>query len=240
VQNPQTGEWFLEAPTGTRYRTAEDAVAGVAEKDRTITRLQAEKDAIARMVGGQPAQPAQPSIYDIMDQDLKNGTNRLQDTINQQVDRLVQERLDSRFGALQPMIQDAGLSQAARMAAAGPRGDPNIPAFVRSPAFRELTKTWPTLGNAIQAGSADPRFAVEQLPEILQLAYVIAKAQTAAPAAAPTQRSTPQTTTPPQIPVAPQEPQLRFDGADIKSRDPFERAMAALADIPLTRETLGR
>ena len=39
TQPPEQSQWFLEAPTGTKYRTADDAVAGIAHKDQYISEL---------------------------------------------------------------------------------------------------------------------------------------------------------------------------------------------------------
>lgn len=49
---PQEPQWFLEADTGTKYRTPEAAAAGIAEKDRFIQQLLSER--------GQFQQPQAP------------------------------------------------------------------------------------------------------------------------------------------------------------------------------------
>jgi len=204
VQDPETGEWFLEAPSGTRYRTADDAIAGITEKDRTIARLQAERSTFQQLLTGQSQQqaPAEPSWYELMEADLaatqggKPNPNSFQKAVQASIRSEAQKLAQDMLGQLSPLVQYAGLNRAVEIASSEPKGDPNLPAFVKSPAFREVMKEWPTLGRAIQEGQRNPVYAEQQLPEILRIAYMLARAKAGAPAVAPAPAPRPAPSTP--------------------------------------------
>lgn len=195
---PVTENWFLEAPSGTRYRTLDDAVAGVAEKDATIARLKQQVAQGQQALGSAPQAVPQPTLVDILEQAISTGNKAL---VDQALDQMVQAKMQSFMQPMQPIIQHSTLNRAVEVAALS---DPNIPAFVKSDAFRQVAKDFPVLGEAIQNAQLNPVYAEQQLPQILQIARLAALARTAAPAAAPAppaQRPTPPSTTP-ATPVA--------------------------------------
>lgn len=200
-------EWFLEAPTGSRYRSADDAVRGIAEKDATISRLQQQLQQVQSAFGQpQPQAPAGPNYLQIMERALTEQNPALfQDVVINDIRKEARNIVREAMENLNPLITHAGLNHAVEIASTGPNGDPNIPNFVRSEGFRQLTKKWDVLGNAIQAGAADPKFATTQLPQILQMAYALSQVGAAAPAAPnqPQQRTPSATTVPAQPTTSP-------------------------------------
>lgn len=190
---PAADPWFLEAPTGTRYRTAEDAVRGVAEKDATIDRYKQQLAQAQAALGATPQAPPQPTYLELLEQAVQPGGNRaaFQDAIQADIRRQAQEIADQMLGQFNPLLQNAGLNRAVEIASTGPNGDPNIPAFVRSETFRTLSKNYPVLAEAMTHVN-NPRFATEQLPQIILLAYHASRGLTSAPATAPAQAAPPQ------------------------------------------------
>lgn len=254
-------QYFLQAETGTVYKTAEDAARGIAEKDRMIAQQKTDLERAQQLLaaqgihlGQQPPQqqndPAIAEIYNALEQDItavqqgQPNPNRFFALLNQIADRKAQERAQEMFQPFMPFVEHAATTKAVETA--GARFDPNIPAFVRSPAYTKTLEKWPALKTAIRTASMNPQYQTEDgrsfgdmLPEFIAQAFYMAKA--AAPAAQPIQRPAPQSTTPPQtVQVGvPQGQPLTQPLGWGQFRDPFADAFANVPDIPLTKETSG-
>lgn len=204
---PGTDQWYLEVSPQTRYRTAEEAVRGFAEKDRVIAERTAELERYRQFIaGGTPAPaPQDDPFVTALEQAVSGGDKQaFQRTLANYVAEQVKQQTMAALQPLQPVVGHATFQRAVEIAASMPNGDPNIPNFVRSPQFAEVARQWPTLGNAIEQARYDPAFMNEQLPEMLALAYRVAQAQQGAPSGRPVpQRQTTPTSTAPLSNVTP-------------------------------------
>lgn len=228
-------EWFLEAPTGTRYRTPEAAVQGIAEKDATIQRLQQQLSQIQQAVVPQPQAPTGTDYLSLLDRSLKENNpalfrEALQHDIRAEAEALVAQMRNQ----MNPLVGYAGFNRAVDLASSGPNGNPNIRNFVQSDAFGAVTKKWPIFDAALKSAASDPAYYETQVPQILQVMYSLAaQPGTAAPAPQPTapplQRMPTPTTTPAQ-PTAPttgaSREQLYSRFGDVSPED-WAAAMAA-------------
>lgn len=207
AQDPASGQWFLEAPTGTKYRTAQDAVAGITEKDQTIHRLQQQiQNATQVFNGQQPQAAAVPSFVELLEKAVQPGGDHkaLEAYLTNRIQEQAQALYQQQYGSIAPLVQHAGLNRAVEIAASGPKGDPNIVNFVRSQSFRDIATEWPELGEAIQQGASDANYAVTKLPNLIRMAYKLASVAAPAAPAVPAQPSRfpiPSSTTPPTQPV---------------------------------------
>lgn len=242
-------QWFLRSTDGKIvYRTADEAIRGMSEKDRVIEQYKAEL--AAARAGQSPAASRAPqnpaAAQDPQHQGLvaalAAAVERKDMTFDQAMTAFVQQQSQAALQPMQPLLEYAAMNRA--MDEAAHRYDPNIPAFVRSPAYAKTLDKWQGLKTVINAISVAPHLRTEDgrtygelLPEFLAQVYTIAKAS--APAAQSVQRPAPQSATPPQVvrPGAPQAlPQTPAPGA---YSNPFDAAWANVPDIPLTREALG-
>lgn len=190
-------------PYTSKYRTRDETERGIAEQDRYIAQLRQD---LARFQQA-PAPTAQPatnqSFYAALDSAVQQKNpaifdNAIAKALQEQAKATAQQELRQAFGAMAPVVGYANFGRAVEIASnSHPQGDPNIAAFVRSPQFKEMVRTWPTLSNGIELAKYDPSYAEQQLPEMLVLAYRVAGGATA-PAAQGAQRTLPHTTSPPQ------------------------------------------
>lgn len=162
-QAPVAPDFFLKAETGTVYKTKEDAVRGISEKDRTIERLKEELKAKQGPVTPQ----AQPQSQDDYAEDF---FKRLEDAATKRDARAYANTLaEFQMAALAPyapLLVDVAKEKAIR--ANEDAGD--FRAFVGSSEYLETLERFPTLKNAIQFAESDPRMG-HQLPEFYRLAY---------------------------------------------------------------------
>ena len=244
---PEPKMFPLRAETGTVYNTAEDYARGIAEKDRMIAQQRADLEQARQILaaqgvhfGGQPqAAPEDPlltalesAIKPIPGQSRAAFTESVRRMIGEEAQRIAQQNMQP----IMPVIEQFSLQQAARTAAA--QYDPNILAFVSSPAFSRTLEQWNASGlkGAIQNAARFSEYNY-MLPGLLAQTYVLAKA--AAPAAPPLQRPVPSSSMPPQI-VQTGSPQESHTPASFGEhrRDKADELFANLPDIPLTKDFL--
>lgn len=255
-QAPPADQWFLRSPDGKiAYRTADAALQGAFEKDRYIEQQKAEiaqLRAIAAQAGGPGVVPQAPTAaasqnaqYQGLVAALASAVERKDGSFDQAMAQYIQQQNQNALQPMQPLLEYAAMNRA--MDEAAHRYDPNIPAFVRSPAYAKTLDKWHGLKTVINVAAsaphmqtADGRTYGELLPEFLAQVYLVAKA--AAPAAQPVQRPAPQSATPPQVirPGAPQGYPAPVQPMPGGFRNPFDEAWAQVPDIALTAETLGR
>lgn len=244
-------QWYLRSSDGKIvYRTAEEAVRGLGEKDRVIEQQKAELAQFRAMQSQVPSTaqaanaPAAAAKQQGLVAALAAAVENKDMTFDQAMTAFVQQQSQAALEPMQPLLQYAAMNRALDEAAHN--YDPNIPAFVRSPAYARTLNKWQGLKTVIDVASsaphlrtADGRTYGDLLPEFLAQVYMVAKA--AAPAAQPVQRPAPQSATPPQV-VRPNSPQgyaATPQPALGQYSDPFTAAWANVPDIPLTREALG-
>ena len=204
---PPTPPAFLIDTGTTRYRDVQDAVAGIAEKDRYIEQLRNEL--ATRSAQPQPVAPAPPpsnKFYKAMEAMVQAQSDApLASVLDEYVNKLVSDRLSESLGAVTPLLSHAGLEYAAQVAASSQFGDPNIPAFIKSPAFQKALTEFPVLKQGVEAFQTNGAAARDQLPQLLTMAYrMYGQPSAAAPAApAPPARTVPSVTAPaPTVPAA--------------------------------------
>jgi hypothetical protein len=234
---PTPPSFFLQAETGTVYKTAEEAAKGVAEKDRLIVAQRQQLDQAQRLlqaqgiqVGGAPSAPQTAPFYKALETSVQRGDMSFDEALNQAMDKMWQEKSQQYFQPLQPLMEYASLERAALQASA--QYDPNIAPFMRSKAYQQELEARPVLRDLIQQASLTPQYQ-KFLPEMLNYAYEFAKTRaTAAPAAQ--QRTAPASSTPPQMIMssqrtAPQAPTAFQNG------DPFTQAWSQVDQAAVDR-----
>lgn len=181
---PTQPEFVIEAPTGTKYRTIEEAVQGITSKDTFIEQQKAE---IARLTSQlqpqqpqyqQPQQPQAPQQVRYAQNpkqyfaDLKAAVDKGDEARYMHVQsQLFQEQLESVLGPVAPIIQDAAKQQAF--------GKVNIPefhAFYGSAEYNKVLESLPTLKIGIQQAENNHHFA-STLPDLYKSVYEIAQAR---------------------------------------------------------------
>jgi len=235
-------QWFLRSEDGKIvYRTAEDAVRGLSEKDRTIAERTARLEQAERLLAAQGVQlgnqnAQQPQKPQTLVAALESAVQRGDMSFDEAITALVRQQTEGQMQHLMPLVEHASMSRAVEEA--GQRFDPNIPAFVRSQTYQKTLERHPALKTSIQSALRYPTYQTETgqtfgelLPELLYEVMLVAKAT--APAAAPVQRTTPPSSTPPQL-VRPGTPQgtapMPLPGG---IRDPFQEAWNQISDAPL-------
>jgi hypothetical protein len=200
----QTGqpEHFLKASTGTVYKTPEDAVRGIEEKDRTIERQKAQLAELQSKLQPQTAQPPQPDFAEQAFDKLASAAQKGDKRAYIQALAEVQMATLSQFA---PALTGVYEQQAITSLESEVK---DFRSWLSGPEYSKTLEQFPMLSNAIQTAKSDPR-AAGQLNEYYKLAYRayagdperIHETQTqvaqnsAAPASTPT-RPTLQTSTP--------------------------------------------
>ncbi len=157
-------DYFLKASTGTVYRSQEDAVRGIEEKDRTIERL---KSQLASMPQPQPTTPQAP-----------DGTQYAKDLFKrlsaaaQAGDEVsyVQALTELQMNNLQPfagLLNEVAREKAIR--AMEPEAK-DFRHFVGSAEYERTLEQFPLLKDAIKLAETDP-YRSGQLPEFYKLVY---------------------------------------------------------------------
>lgn len=211
---PQQPTWELKTPTGTVYKTQEEAIRGIAEKDTLIETLRQE--AIARTgidpVTRKPAgkQPEAPQSYlqnpAAFTKDLRKAVESNDDMAYAQANMKL---LADFLSPIEPLITSYAQQKAIDSVS---KDIAQFQEFRNSADFQKVMDANTALKQAISVAEGDVRLS-SQLPELYKLSYwasqglktpdLIAQARAqAAPAAAPTPVRTPmQSTT--LAPVAP-------------------------------------
>ena len=203
---PPAAPSFLIDEEDLRYRDKSDVVAGLREKNRYIEQLRSE---LATRTAAPAAPAAAPAPSTRFYKALENMVQAKADepltaVLDDYIGQMVQARLSESLSAVTPLLSHAGLEYAAQVAATAPNGDPNIPAFVKSPAFQKALTDFPVLKQGVEAFQTDGASAREQLPQLLAIAYrMYGQPPAAAPAApAPSARTVPTVTAPaPTVPT---------------------------------------
>lgn len=163
---PVEPEYFLRVPTGSVYKTAEEAANGFAEKDRTIERQKQELAQLkARPHAQNGQQPAQPDFaetaFDRLAEAAQKGDKR----------GYIQALADVQMATLSPLaplIEEVAQERAVRNL--GPNAD-NFRTFFASEEYGKILEHLPTLKQAIEAAKVNPAQFANQLPELYELAY---------------------------------------------------------------------
>ena len=241
---PPTPEYFLRAETGTVYKTAEDAARGVAEKDRVIAQQKVDLERAQQILAAQGVHlgtqtPSPQAQQHGLVQKLETAVKQGDMSFDEAMAAFTKQQFQNEFQSFQPLVEYATMNRAVEQAAT--QYDPNIPAFVRSPAYAKTLDKWPALKTAIQTATSQPhqrtgdgRSFADLVPELLASVFQIAKA--AAPAAAPSQRTPQQSSTPPIYtgPDASQAPAPSQYGFT-RMRNPEQEAWDSIADFSLTK-----
>ena len=162
---PPPPQDFIVTATGTRYRSPEDAIKGIEEKDRIIAELRAKQaaetghDPLRRTPQEPPKDPRQ-EMFERLSKAAQTGNHA--DYIE-----TLQEITRQTIAPYAPMIAEVGREKAIRNVSAE---NPAIRDFVNSADYRAVLERRPRLAQAIQNAEQDPSLA-EQLQEFYGLAY---------------------------------------------------------------------
>lgn len=162
---PPPPQDFLRTATGTVYRSSEDAVRGIEEKDRIIAELRANRaaetghDPLRRTPQEAPKDPRQ-ELFERLSKAA--GSGNAVDYVE-----TLQEITRQTIAPYAPMIAEVGREKAIRGVTAE---NPQIREFMASPDYRAVLERRPRLAQAIANAEADPQLA-DQLQEFYGLAY---------------------------------------------------------------------
>lgn len=200
--------FFLKTPTGTVYKTKEEAERGYAEKDRVIEKLRQDyiRDHGVDPITGKPAsisvvtqqQPQQPQSYAQSDQffdDLYKAVERsdkaaYRNTLGKFVAEIAGSVTQQVLAPLQPLVSEFSRNSATSRVA---QEISNFANFTQTPEYKAVLDEFPSLKQAITAAEENPGYAA-QLPEYYKMAYRAAygKAVPEMVRTATTQTQTPQ------------------------------------------------
>lgn len=212
---PKAPEFSLKTSTGTVYKTPEDAVRGIEQKDQLISQLRSMVSAVtgedplrkAGAVPGQTVQTPQPISY-LRDsrryaEDLTKAADVGQKTGNWDAYRNVQAQLQfevtqQAVGPYMPVVQNVGRQQAMDEVS---RSVPEFRNFYGSDAYNKVLESRPKLASFIQLAETQPTLQ-EELKELYHSVYD--SAQAAKLPELVKQHQTPSNPTPtPRMPIAP-------------------------------------
>lgn len=191
---PAQPEFFLESPSGSKYRTKEDVVNGITEKDRTIEQL---RQFAMERTGVDPLKPVVvPKKNTTYLEDPSAYTTALQDAYKsndpkayfEAQNRLVQENLQQTLAPVQPLIQRL-IKQEAMDAVVDKMKD--FREFYSSADYQQVLKDHGVLAQAIQTAESNIVFK-DQLPELYKLARLASQANKNEAVVAASQAATPQ------------------------------------------------
>jgi hypothetical protein len=202
-------EPFLKAPSGTVYKTRDEAIKGIETKDATIQQLReriAAREGVDPLTGRPVAPPPQAPVNYLQNQDayftaLHNAVERGDKSAYLQAQvKLVQDILQPYVPVVVGAAKDRALNSVPEP----------IRKFVGTPEYQDALRNSPVLQNAIQSAEQNPEWA-SQLPEFYSLAYAQYVATQLPKSAAPAQPNSnpsprpptaPGTLTPPTQPAA--------------------------------------
>lgn len=209
---------FLKSEDGKIvYKTSEDAIRGISEKDRLIEQLRQEYvqnlgvDPITKKQVGQPRQPQAPEapnflknperFYDLQAEAVAKGDKKAFAEAQAQF-------LNDYLSPIAPVFTQMARSQAVERVA---QEIPEVKTFLGSDDYKSTLSARPALAAAIQNAESNFQY-YESLPELYRLAFeanqvrklpdiikaqVDAARQAAVPPPTPRQTQAPQTLTPP-------------------------------------------
>jgi hypothetical protein len=182
-------EFSLKTATGTVYKTPEDAVRGIEQKDQLISQLRSMVSAVtgedplrkSGAVPGQQIQQPKPVSY-LQDsrryaEDLTKAADMGQKTGNWDAYRNVQaqlqfETIQSTVGPYMPVVQNVGRQQAMDEVS---RSIPEFRQFYGSSEYQKVLESRPKLAGFIQQAETQPTLQ-EELKELYMSVYDSAQA----------------------------------------------------------------
>lgn len=210
---PKAPEFVLKTATGTVYKTPEDAVRGIEQKDQLISQLRSMVSAVTgedplRKSGAVPGQTTiqqQPVSY-LRDsrryaEDLTKAADLGQKTGNWDSYRNVQAQLQfevtqQAVGPYMPVVQNVGRQQAMDDVS---RSIPEFRNFYGSEAYNKVLESRPKLAGFIAHAETQPTLQ-EELKELYQSVYDSAQAMKLPELVKQNQPSTP--TPAPRMPIS--------------------------------------
>jgi hypothetical protein len=206
-------EYFLKTPTGTVYKTQEDAARGVAQKDDLIATLRErykkdygidplkEDGTVQQPPPRQPEPPQNVDLWKKLEAAAKTGDTT---AWNNTMETWLQAKLEAQLQPYIPIVQQGAVARAQEEAASR---IPGFREFRNSPDFEIAASKLPIVKQAIEMSEQNIQ-AAGQLPQLYELVYLVnqglkaaeiartgAHTPNPAPTARPTQ--TPSTMTPP-------------------------------------------
>lgn len=183
-QVPIAPEFFLETPTGSRYRSKDEVVNGIAEKDGTIEYL---RNFAMNTMGvdplkvrnGLPQAPQAPKTYledpaqyvkDLSDAYESQNSKAYAEVQN----RLVQENLNTVLAPVAPLVAKLLREEAIETVVAK---IPDFREFYKSDGYKTVLDENPTLANAVRIAESNPDMK-DQLPDLYSMARKLAVAKT--------------------------------------------------------------
>lgn len=169
---PAPDEFFIEGEQ-SRYKTAEETVTGLNEKDRVIAQLREEASARTGVdpLSGQPdpnAPQAPVNFLEDSDAYLKALAEAAQAGNSQAYLGANLQLIGEVLGPYAPLLQEAAKSRAVETMRAT---NPDFGEFVVGEDYSSTLAEAPVLAEAITAAEADPRLA-GSLPDLYKLAYL--------------------------------------------------------------------
>lgn len=157
-------EWFLETPSGTKYRTAEDAIKGIAEKDRIIAASKAAHEQATR-----PAAPAENQSYATNPEKLFDDLVEAASSGNKRkyVESLARYNMDM-LAPYAPLLAEVANEKALRTADARTHG---VSQFVGTAEYDTAMENFPVLKQAVENVRMNPQ-GQAQLEELYRLSYL--------------------------------------------------------------------
>jgi hypothetical protein len=215
AEPPRAPEFVLKTATGTVYKTPEDAVRGIEQKDQLISQLRSMVSAVtgedplrkSGAVPGQTTAQPQPVSY-LRDsrryaEDLTKAADAGQKTGNWDAYRNVQAQLQfevtqQAVGPYMPVVQNVGRQQAMDEVS---RSVPEFRKFYGSEEYNKVLESRPKLAGFIQLAETQPTLQ-EELKELYHSVYD--SAQAAKLPELVKQNQPPSNPTPaPRMPIAP-------------------------------------
>ena len=215
-ETPQVEVPFLKTPTGTVYKTHEDAIRGLSHKDQVIENLRAQLTqqtgvdpitgkAVVRQTPQTPQ--ATPSEQVNYAQDSVKYWNDLSDAVEKKdpaaYSRVNQKFLQDSLAPIAPIIRDVAVQRALDNVS---REIPDFKEVHASPEYTQMLNDLPLLKQSIETGEQYLE-AAPQLPELYRYAYLIYQGRKAREiASAPVQTVTPAVAQPSRPTLTPSTP----------------------------------
>jgi hypothetical protein len=166
-------EPFLKAATGTVYKTADDAVRGIEQKDALISKLRQESIArtgVDPVTGQRVPEPNQPVSY------LSDGKKYVEDLANaatkndpNEYVRIQSQLAQEQMAPYLPLLTEFAKSKAINDLA---HTNPAAREFIGSADYNKTLESYPALGEAIQFAEQNPA-AGQRLGEFYSMAVAL-------------------------------------------------------------------
>ena len=169
---PVVDEFFIEGEH-SRYKTAEETVTGLNEKDRVIAQLREEASTRTGVdpLSGQPdpnAPQAPVSYLEDTDAFLRTLAGSAQSGNSQDYAAAHLQLISEALAPYAPLLQEAAKSRAVETMRAT---NPDFGEFIAGEDYSSTLAEAPVLAEAITAAEADPRLA-DSLPDLYKLAHL--------------------------------------------------------------------